>query len=186
MRFYFAVKHGGVWKVAEGLYDEKARSVMLGRAERDVLSAIKGAVVKALEKLDNRAKAEEPKERVDKKGNVEACCLRLYGPHLVPFLKHAADSIKAELAEVQLEGAHVVKASGVKAEFEFRLLKGEETKFLLAQDVEQALALYKSLRALGVPVEIAPKGVKVDSEALCALVAAAFEKTIEHASCPTR
>jgi len=49
MRFYFAVKHEGVWRVAEGLYSE--RGVELKSAERDVLEAIRGAVEKTLEKL---------------------------------------------------------------------------------------------------------------------------------------
>lgn len=36
--------------------------------------------------------------------------------------------------------------------------------------------LYKSLRALGVPVEITPGSVKVDREAMWALVATTVEK----------
>jgi len=43
--------------------------------------------------------------------------------------------------------------------------------------VAQALTLYKSLRVLGVPVEITPKGVKVDGEALWSLVTAAVERS---------
>jgi len=85
--------------------------------------------------------------------------------------------VEAKPAEVRLEGKRItVRAGDAKAEVEFKLLKGKEAEFLMAQDVEQTLALYKSLRALGVPVEIMPEGVKVDSEALWALVAAAVER----------
>ena len=40
----------------------------------------------------------------------------------------------------------------------------------------QTLALYKSLKAIGVPVEITPEGVRVDSEAMWTLIAAAIER----------
>jgi len=39
--------------------------------------------------------------------------------------------------------------------------------------------LYKSLKALGVPVEITLRGVKVDSGAMWALVATAVKKAVE-------
>jgi len=55
-------------------------------------------------------------------------------------------------------------------------MKGKEAVFLLAQDVEQTLALYKSLKEVGGRVEITPRGVKVDSEAMWALVAVAVER----------
>jgi len=42
--------------------------------------------------------------------------------------------------------------------------------------VAQTLALYKSLKGVGVRVEITPEGVKVDAEALWALVATAVER----------
>jgi len=48
----------------------------------------------------------------------------------------------------------------------------------MAKDVAQTLALYKSLKEVGVPVEITPKGVKVDSEAMWALVAIAVERSV--------
>jgi len=39
--------------------------------------------------------------------------------------------------------------------------------------------LYKSLRALGVPMEVTLKGVKVDGEAMWALMVTAVEKAVE-------
>jgi len=178
MRFYFAVRHEGVWRVAEGLYREK--DVVLGTAEHDVLEAVRGAVAKALKKLGRPADVGEPKEERDEKGDVETYYLYLYGPHLAAFLEHAAETVRAEPAEVRLEDKHIVISVGdVKAEVEFKLLKGSEVEFLLAQDVERTLALYKSLNEAGVPVEIAPRGVKVYREALWALVTMAVEKAIE-------
>ena len=47
----------------------------------------------------------------------------------------------------------------------------------MAKDVEQTLALYKSLREMGVRVEVTPKGVKINSETLWSLVAAAIERS---------
>jgi len=183
MRLYFAVKHEGVWRVAEGLYMEKTAELL--RAEREVLEAIRGAVTKALEKLaperqGHPAEVEEPKVRIDEEGVVRTYRLRLYGHHLTPFLKHAAKDVKAEPAEVRLKGRHIViNAGGVEAEVEFKLLKRKDADFLLANDVERTLALYRSLKEVGVRVGITPKGVKVDNEALWALVAAAVEKAVE-------
>jgi len=110
--------------------------------------------------------------------NVKVHYLLLYGPHLKPFLEHAADRVEAKPAEVRLEGRHIVVETGsVKAEVEFKLLKHGKVERLPADDVEQTLALYKSLREVGVPVEITPRGVKVDGEAMWALVAAAVERS---------
>jgi len=39
-----------------------------------------------------------------------------------------------------------VRASGVEAAVEFRLLKNREVEFLPVKDIMQTLALYKSLR----------------------------------------
>jgi len=78
---------------------------------------------------------------------------------------------------VRLEGGRiVVKAGGVETAAEFKLLKGKEAEYLMVKDVAQTLALYKSLKEMGVPVEITPKGVRVDAEALWALVAIATER----------
>jgi len=187
MRFYFAVRHEGVWRAVEGLYDEKALVVDLWRKEREILEAIRGAVAKALEqlapkKLGHPARVGEPKEVKNEKGNVRGYYLSLYGPHLKPFLEHAAETVKAEPAEVRLKGRRiVVEVGGVKAEVEFKLLKGSEADFLLAQDVAQTLVLYKSLREVGVPVEITPKGVKVYVETMWALVATAVERDMPSA-----
>jgi len=186
MRFYFAVKHEGAWKAAEGLHDEGTNNIKLWRKERDVLEALRGAVEKALEKLDpdwqsRPAKVEEPKEYRDEGGNIKGHYLRLSSHHLTPFLEHAADSVEAKPAEVRLEGKRIVISAGdIKTAVEFKLLKRKEAASFLVQDVGQTLALYKSLGALGVPVEITPKGVKVDGEATWALVATAIEKAIEH------
>jgi len=183
MRFYFAVKHEGVWRAAEGLHDEERNSVEIWRKERDVLEAIRGAVEKALEKLarerqDRPAEVGEPKEDRDEKGNVKGYRLRLSGHHLAPFLEHAAETMKTQPVEVRLEGRHiVVKAGDVEVEVEFKLLKHGKTEFLLAKDVEQTLVLYKALKEVGVRAEITPGGVKVDSEALWSLVAAAVERS---------
>ena len=182
-RFYFAVRHGGVWRAAEGLYNENLKGIILFRAERDVLEAIRGAVEKALEKLAREqqgrlADVGEPKEERDKEGKVKVYYLYLYGPHLKPFLEHAAETVKAKLAEVRLEGRHIViSAGGVETAVELKLLKGKEAEFFPVQDLGQTLALYKSLKEVGVPVEITPKGVKVDSEAMWALVAIAVERS---------
>jgi len=182
MRFYFAVKHEGVWRAVEGLYGEKSMAVELWRKEREVLEAIRGAVAEALEKLareqqDHPAKVEEPKEKRDEEGNVRGYYLYLRGPHLKPFLEHAADRVETKPVEVRLEGRHIVIGAGdAKAEVEFRLLKRSEADFLMAKEMEQTLALYKSLKALGVPVKITPRGVKIDSEAMWGLVAAAVER----------
>jgi len=175
-RFYFAVRHGNAWRVAEGLYAEKW--VLLSRREREVLEAIRDAVAKALKQLGGPADVGEPKEDRGEGGDVKAYYFRLHSHHLAPFLKHAAEDVRAEPAEVRLEGRSIViSAGGVKAEVEFKLLKGKEAEFLMAKDVAQILALYKSLREAGVRVEIAPKGVKVDSETLWALVAATVERS---------
>jgi len=185
MRFYFAVKHEGAWKAVEGLYSENLRGIELWRAERDVLEAVRGAVEKALEqlkvseKLGRPAEVSEPEERVDEEGVVRTYRLLLYGPHLTAFLAHAAEHVRAKPADVRLEGRRIViSAGGVETAVEFKLLKGKEAEFLLAQDVVQTLALYKSLKALGVPVEITPRGVKVDSEALWSLIAMAVERGV--------
>jgi len=175
MRFYFAVKHGDAWRVAKGLSVEA--KVQLVRAERDILEAIRDAVARALAQLGRPAEVGEPKEDRDEKGNVKGYYLYLYGPHLAAFLEHATERVEAKLAVVRLEGKRiVVKAGDAKAEVEFKLLKRKEAEYLVAQDVEQTLALYKSLKALGVPVEITPEGVKVDSEALWTLVAVTVER----------
>jgi len=95
----------------------------------------------------------------------------------VPFLEHAADSVKAEPAEVRLEGRRIViSAGGVETAVEFKLLKGKEAEFLTAQDVGQTLALYKSLKEVGMRAEITPKGVVINREVLWALVAVAVER----------
>jgi len=181
MRFYFAVKHEGVWRAVEGLYEERGKAVELWRKERDVLEAVRGAVAKALKKLapdwQSHPAVGVPEEIKDKEDKVKAYYLYLHGPHLKPFLERAADSVEAKPADVALEsGRVVVKAGDAETEVEFKLLKGSEAVFLLPQDMERTLALYKSLRALGVPVEIAPKGIKIDREAMWALVATAVEK----------
>jgi len=180
MRFYFAVKHEGAWRVAEGLYKEW--SVELWRKERDVLEAVRDAVEKALKqpalkRPDRSAEMGEPKEVKDEKGNVAGHCLYLYGPHVTPFLEHAAETVEAKPAEVRLEGKHIViSAGGVEAAVEFKLLKSGKAEFLMARDVERTLALYRSLKDVGVPVEITPKGVKIDGEALWSLIAVAVER----------
>jgi len=176
VRYYFAVKHRGVWRIAEGLYAEK--EVQFSSARREVLEAVRGAVVRALERLGHPAEVGEPKEYRDEEGKVKGYYLYLYGPHLVPFLEHAAEHVEAEPAEVRLEGRRiVVKAGGVKVVLEFKLLKHGKAEHLTAADVAQTLALYKSLKALGVPMEITPRGVKVSGEAMWALVAVAIERS---------
>ena len=123
------------------------------------------------------AKVEEPKEDRGEGDNAKVYYLYLYGPQLVPFLEHAVDSVEAKPAEVRLEGRRIViSAGGVEAKVEFKLLKGKEAEFLTAQDVAQTLALYKSLREVGVRVEITPGGVKINSEAMWALVTIAVER----------
>jgi len=180
MRFYFAMKYEGVWRAVEGLYREG--NVQLKRTEREVIEAIRSAMAKALEKLVSEqqgrsAEVGEPKERVDEKGSIVGYYFKLYGPHITPFLEHAAERVEAMPVEVRLEGRRiVVKAGDVKAEVEFKLLKGKEADILLAQDVRQTLALYKSLKEVGVPVEITSEGVRVGREAMWALVAAAVER----------
>jgi len=178
MRFYFAVKHEGVWRAAEGVFREKLGSIELWRKERDVLEAIRGAVARTLEKLGRPAEVGEPKEYRDERGNVKVHYLLLYGPLLKPFLDHAADRVEAEPAEVRLEGRRIIiKVGGVETALEFKLLKRHKANYLFANDIVQTLALYKSLKALGVRVEITPKGVKVDAEAMWALVVAAVERS---------
>jgi len=178
MRFYFAVKHKGVWRTVEGLYNEKLFGVMLARTERDVLEAVRDAVTKTLEKLGRPAEVGEPREKLDKKGDVETYYLYLYGPHITLFLEHATKDIKAELAEVRLEGRRIAaRVGGVEAVVEFKLLKRNETAFLMVADMGQTLALYKSLKALGMPAEITPRGIKIDGKAMWALAATAVERS---------
>jgi len=159
MRFYFAVRQGGVWKVADGLYGE--RSVELKRKEREVLEALRGAVAKALEKLDpewlgRSAEVGELSEIRDKEGVVRTYRLRLFGHHPTPFLEHAVARVEAKPADVRLEGRRVViNTGGVKAEVEFKLLKGKEAEFVLAKDVEETLVLYKSFKEMGLRVDYA-------------------------------
>ena len=178
MRFYFAVKHSGVWKAVGGLYNEKLKGIMLIHTEHEVLEAIRSAVVKALEKLapEELGRPAEVGKPREKKGEVKKYYLTLYSHNLALLLEHAAEDVRAELAGVRLEGRRIIiETSGVEAAIDFRLLKRGEAEFLLAEDVGQTLAIYKSLKALGVPVEITPKGVKVDSEAVWALVTTAVE-----------
>ena len=109
MRFYFAVRHEGVWKAVEVLYDERGKSVMLYRTERKALEAVRDAVAKALEKLTTEklsrsAKVGEPKEKVDEKGNVEVYYLKLYDHHLIPFLRHAAERVEGGWPTCNLRG----------------------------------------------------------------------------------
>jgi len=100
--------------------------VLLFRTERDVLETVRDAVAKALEKLapeqqGRSADVGEPKEYRDEEGKVKGYYLLLYGPHLKPFLKHAADSVEAMPTEVRVEGRRVVvKAGGVEAAVESR------------------------------------------------------------------
>jgi len=85
--------------------------------------------------------------------------------------------VRAEPAEASPEGRRIaVRANGIEVAVEFKLLKGNEAEFLMAKDVEQTLALYKSLKEMGARVEITPEGVKIDSEALWTLVAVAVER----------
>jgi len=155
---------------------------MLIHTEHEVLEAIRSAVAKALEKLapEELGRPAEVGKPREKKGEVKKYYLTLYSHNLALLLEHAAEDVRAEPAGVRLKGKRIaVRAGGVKTEVEFKLLKRSEATFLLAQDVGQTLAIYKSLKALGVPVEITPKGVKVDSGAMWALVATAVES---HAS----
>jgi len=180
MRFYFAVKHEGVWRVAEGLYDERTRSVQLWRAEHEVLETVRGAVARTLERLGYPAEVGVPKGKGSEEENVKVYYLKLFNHHLVPLLRHAAEGVTAEPAEVRLEGRRIaVRVGYIEVAVEFRLLKGKEAVCLLATDVRQILALYKALKALGIPVEITPKGVKVDGEAMWSLVATAVENAAE-------
>jgi len=131
-------------------------------------------------RLGYSADVGRPTEKRDEKGNIESYRLRLYGHHVVPFLQHATENVRSGLADVSLEGNRIVmRAGGVKAAIEFKLLKRGEAVFFMAQEVGQTLALYKSLKALGVPVELTPAGIKVDGETMWALVTAAVEKAIE-------
>jgi len=177
MRFYFAVKHEGVRRAVEGLYDEGGKAVELWRKERGVLEAIRSAVAKAIAQLGHSAEVGEPTEKVDERGKVKGYYLYLYGHHFAAFLKHAADRVEAKPAEVRLVGRRIVISAGsVETGVEFKLSKGREAVFLTAQDVRETLALYKSLKALGVPVKITPEGVRVDDEAMWALVATVVER----------
>jgi len=65
-------------------------------------------VAKTLKGLGRPTDVEEPKEIRDEEGNVVGYYLYLYGPHITPFLEHAADSVEAKPAEVRLEGRRVV------------------------------------------------------------------------------
>ena len=55
-------------------------------------------------------------------------------------------------------------------------MKNREVELLPVKDIMQTLALYKSLREVGVRVEITPEGVRVDGEAMWALIAVAVER----------
>ena len=114
----------------------------------------------------------------DEKGNVRAYYFYLYDHHLAPFLEHAAETVETRPAEVRLEGRRIVISAGdIKVAVEFKLLKRKEAEFFPVQDLGQTLALYKSLREVGVRAEITPGGVRVGSEAMWALVAAAVERS---------
>jgi len=136
-------------------------------------------VIKALKMLGRQAEVGEPKEDRDEKGNVKAYYLYLFTHHLVPFLEHAADRVEAELAEVRLEGRRIViRTGGVEKDVEFKLLKRHKADYLFANDIVQTLALYKSLREVGVRVDITPEGVRVDGEAMWALATTAVERGV--------
>jgi len=134
-------------------------------------------MAKTLKGLGRPTDVEEPKEIRDEEGNVKAYYLHLSDPLLVPFLDHAAEHVEVKPAEVRLEGNRIIISVGdVKAEVEFKLLKRHKAEYLIASAIVQTLALYKSFKEVGVPVEITPEGVKVDGEALWALVAVAVER----------
>jgi len=119
----------------------------------------------------------EPREDRNEKGNVMGHYLYLYDPHLKPFLEHAAERVEAKPANIAIEGkCIVIKADGVGKDVEFKLLKLHKAEYLTANDIVQTLALYKSLKALRVPVKLTPRGVEVDGETIWALVVTAIER----------
>ena len=74
--------------------------------------------------MDRTAEVEEPRERGDKEGSVVGYYLYLYGHHTTPSLKHAEERVRAEPAEMRLEGCRVaIKVGGAEATAEFKLLK---------------------------------------------------------------
>jgi len=184
MRFFFAVKHKDVWKIAEGLsiaageVSDHVWFIELWHTERDVLEAIRDAVEKVLIRLRRFNQAEGPIEYKDEKGNVVAYYLLLYDYHITPFLEYAAKCVKAEPVEVWVEGERILVRAG-RAEGAMTFRQDIELDTLFAKDIEQIFTLYKSLRAMGLPVKITPMGVKVDVESMWILVAMAVEKAIE-------
>lgn len=62
--------------------------------------------------------------------------------------------------------AVATRAGGFEAVVGLKPLKRSEANLFLAHNVEQSLALYKLLKAIGVPVEPTPMDAKVDREVL--------------------
>jgi len=192
VRYYFAVKSGAVWTAVGGHYYDPLHCASLYHESRDDLEDLRRAVMRALELLGRPTVLEEP---VDAWGNIKDpryfAFLQLFrkagmnyyiylcGPDIVPFLKHAAKRMKAEPVEVKLrEGRIVVRAGKAEGVVDIWYSTGIPG-LLLAEDMEQTLVLYKSLKAAGLPVEITSVGVRVGDKATWALAAMAVEKAIE-------
>jgi len=80
-------------------------------------------VARALKKLSRPVDVKDPKEKRDEEGISEVYHFRPHGPHLIPFLEHAAEDVRTEPAEVWLEDKCIVaKASSIKAVVEVKSL----------------------------------------------------------------
>jgi len=167
--FYFAVVHNGVWRTLKGMYG--ASRVGLWAKECDLAEKLWNEATNALYALGMPTNALPPMKRYGGR-----CHISLNVPHLSRFLQYAAERVEAGETKVSLEGNLLrIRAGNVEAGFEFELAKGGVVKYI-AVELPKALKLYKALKALGIPAELAPEGVRLGGKAVWALLSLAVEE----------
>jgi len=166
--FYFAL-YNGVWRVLKGMYS--ASRISLWAKECDLAEKLWGEIADALHALGMPPNALPPIGRYDGR-----CCISLHVPHLSRFLQHAAEGVEVEPADVSLEGNFLrIRTGDVDVKFEFEVMKWDAVKYI-AVELSKALKLYKALRALGIPAELTPDGVRLGGKAVWALLTLAVER----------
>jgi len=162
--FYFAVRHGGVWRALRGMYS--VSRVSLWTRECGLAEKLRGELAGALGIPLNAV----PLNRYGKR-----CRVPLYVPHLSRLLQHAAEGVEAKPISVSLDSGFLrIRTGGVDVKLEFELAKTGIAKYIAA-DLPKALQLYSSIRALGMPVGLTPEGVRLSNRAMWALLALAVE-----------
>jgi len=165
--FYLAVKHEGVWRAVRRKY--AASRASFSAKDRNLAEAIWHALDGALRELGESPNALPPMQRLPNRWYT----VTLNAPQLSRFLQHAAEGVEVGPATVALDGnALKIAAGGAEAAFDFEPTKGRMSKYIKL-DLPSTLKLYKALRALGIPVWLAPEGIGIDLRAVWSLLAAA-------------